>query len=150
MKWSMKWDMSVHNKSLPFDHTCCHDKSELETFLRFPVSRNRSRKLQSELFFLFPLPPTVQVDVVHQHLDLRHKQHTDSCKHCSRGILRIHSDSGGNFCFQGFFIFIVSHFDICTRFTNWFDVITNWCYFSIQSFRWSYERTALPYSFPDC
>ena len=39
----------------------------------------------------------------------------------ARGILRIHSDSG-NFCFQWFFIFLISHFDICTRFSNWFDV----------------------------
>ena len=56
----------------------------------------------------------------------------------------------GNFCFQGFLIFFVSHFDICTRFPNWFDTITNWCCISIQSFRWTYERTALPYPFPDC
>ena len=28
------------------DHTCCLDKSELETCLRFPVSRNRNWKLQ--------------------------------------------------------------------------------------------------------
>ena len=41
---------------------------------------SRNRKLRSELFFLFPLPPTVQFDVAHQHLDLRHKQHTNSCK----------------------------------------------------------------------
>ena len=33
----------------------------------------------------------------------------------ARWILRIHSDSG-NFCFQKFLIFFVSHFDICTRF----------------------------------
>ena len=114
------------------------------------MSRNRSQKLQSESFFLFPLPPTVQCDVVHQHLDLPHKQHTNSCKQhvlnlhvllSARGILRIHSASG-NFCFQRFFIF--------TRFTNWSDVTTKWCYISIQCFRWTYERTALPYSFPDC
>ena len=63
--------------------------------------------------------------------------------------LWIHSDSG-NFCFQRFLIFFVSHFDTCTRVTNWFDVITSWCYISIQSFRWTYERTALPSPFPDC
>ena len=78
MKWSMPWDLSVHNMSLPFDHTCCLDKSELETCLRFPVSENRSRRLRSESFFLFPLLTTVQFDVVHQHLDLPHKQHTNS------------------------------------------------------------------------
>ena len=159
MKWSMLWDLSVHNMSLPFDHTCCLGKSELETGLRFLVSENRNRKLQSESSFLFPLLPTVQFDVVHQHLDLRHKQHTNSCRQhvlnlhvlvslCSLDS-SIHSDSG-NFCFQGFFIFFVSHFDICTRFPNWFDVLTNWCYISIQSFRWTYERTALPSPFPNC
>ena len=36
---------------------------------------------------------------------------------------------------QVFFIFFVSHFDICTRFHHWFEVITNGCYISIQSFR---------------
>ena len=86
MKWSMLWDLSVHNMSPPFDHTCCLDKSELETCLRFPVSENRSRKLRSESFFLFPLLPTVQFDVVHQHLD-RHKQHTNFCR---QHVLNLH------------------------------------------------------------
>ena len=55
---------SVHYRiSLPFDRTCCLDKSDLEKCLRFPVSRNRNRKLQSELSFLSPLPPRVQFDV---------------------------------------------------------------------------------------
>ena len=77
MKWSVLWDLSVHNMSLTFDHTCCLDKSELET-----CQKNRNRKLRSASSFLFPLLPTVQFDVVHQHLDLRHKhkQHTNSCK----------------------------------------------------------------------
>ena len=87
MKWSMLWDLSVHNMSLPFDHTCCLGKSELETGLRFLVSKNRNRKLQSESSFLFPLLPTVQFDVVHQHLDLRHKQHTNSCR---QHVLNLH------------------------------------------------------------
>ena len=34
--------------------------------------------------------------------------------------------------------------------TTWLDVITTGCYISIQSCRWTHERTALPYSFPDC
>ena len=79
MKWRMLWDLSVHNTSLPFDHTCCLCKSELETCLRCIVSKNHNRKLRSESSFLFLLLPTVQFDVVHQHLDLRHKQHTNSC-----------------------------------------------------------------------
>ena len=152
MKWSMLWDLSVHNTSLPFDHTCCLHKSDLETCLRFPVSRTRSRKLQSELFFLFPLPPTVQFDVVHQHINLRHKQHTNSCKQQVLNLYVLVS------CFSllvGFFGFILtleisaskgsssSSFPISTsaRDSNWFDVITNRCYFSIQSFPWSYERS---------
>ena len=28
--------------------------------------------------------------------------------------------------------------------------ITNWCNISIQNFCWTYERSAIPYSFPDC
>ena len=87
MMWNMLWDLSVHNMSLPFDHTCCLDKSELETCLRFPVSRNRNRKLRSESSFLFPLLPAVQFDVVHQHLGLQHKQHTNSCR---QHVLNLH------------------------------------------------------------
>ena len=90
MKWSMLRDLSVHNTSLPFDHTCCLDKSEWERVSRFPVLRSRSRKPQSELSFLFPLPPTVQFDVVHQYVDLRHKPPTSS--------------------FVGFFGFILTQF----------------------------------------
>ena len=134
-------------------------ESELETCLRFPVSENHSRKLQSESTFLSPLLPTVQFDVVHNTstFDTSSTPTPVDSMSCIftflflsvRWILRIHSDSG-NFCFQGFFIFLISHFDICTIFSNWFDVITNWCNVSIQSFRWSSERTALPSTFPDC
>ena len=46
-------------------------------------------------------------------------------------------------------LLLVSCFDICTRITHWLDVITNGCHISIQSCHWTYERTALPYSFPD-
>ena len=60
MKFGMLWDLSVHNMSLPFDRTCCLDKSELETCLHFLVSENRSRKLRSEWFFLSPLLRKVQ------------------------------------------------------------------------------------------
>ena len=35
-------------------------------------------------------------------------------------ILWMPSDSG-NFCLQGFLFFFVSHFDICTKFTIWFE-----------------------------
>ena len=41
----------------------------------------------------------------------------------TRGILRIHSCSG-NLCFQRFFVFIVSHFDM-VRFI-WLNAITSW------------------------
>ena len=88
MKWSVLWDLSVHNMSLPFDHTCCLDKSELVTCLHFLVSENRNRKLRSESSFLFPLLPIVQFDVVHQHLDLRHKQHANSCR---QHVLNLHA-----------------------------------------------------------
>ena len=59
----------------------------METCLRFPVPENRSRRLRTELLFLFPLPPTVQFDVVHQHLDLQHKQHTKSSR---QHVLNLH------------------------------------------------------------
>ena len=87
MKRSKLWDFSVHNMSLPFNHTCCLDKSEVETCLRFLVSQSRNRKLRSELSFLFPLPPTVQLDVVHQHLNLLHKQRTN---YCGQHVLNLH------------------------------------------------------------
>ena len=65
----------------------------------------------------------------------------------ARWILWIHFDSW-NFCFQGFFIFSVVHFDICTRFPNWFEVTTNWCSISIQSFCWNLRAqcSAIPFS----
>ena len=65
--------------SLLFDRNCCLDQSELETSLRFLVSSSRRQKQQSESFFIVPLHPTVQFDVVHQLLDLRLKQHTNFC-----------------------------------------------------------------------
>ena len=87
MKWSMLWVLSVHNMSLAFDHTCSLGKSELETCLHFPVSENSDRKLRSASSFLFLVVPIVQFDVVHQHLDLRHKQHTNSCR---QHVLNLH------------------------------------------------------------
>ena len=103
MKWRMLWDLFVHNMSLQFDRTCCHDKSELETCRRYPVSQNRKRKLRSESSFLILLLPTVQFDVVHQHLDLRRKQHTNSCR---QHVLNLHVLSFS--LLVGFFGFILT------------------------------------------
>ena len=104
---------SIHNMSLPFDHTCCLGKSDLETCLHFSVSENRNRKLRSESSFLFPLLPIVQFDVVHQHLGLRHKQHTNSCK---QHVLNLHVlvslcllDSLDSFQLREFLILRVPH-----------------------------------------
>ena len=160
MKWSTLWDLSVHNTSLPFDHTCCvstnqnwkrvcvflHYKTIIESYNRtcsfsflFLLRFNSMLSTNTSTFDTSSTPtPVNSMSCIFMFLFLS-----------ARGVLRIHSDSG-NFCFQRFFIFIVSHFDICTRFPNWFDVITNWCYISIQSFCSTYERTALPYSFPEC
>ena len=70
---------------LPFDHTCCLDKSEVETCLHFPVSENLSRRLRSESFFLSPLLPTVQFDVAHQHpsMSMLHDEQAISKLSCS-------------------------------------------------------------------
>ena len=163
MKWSMLWDLSVHNMSVPFDHTCCLDKSESETCLHFPVSEHRCRRLQSESFFLFPLLFFQQFNsMLSTNTSTFNTSSTptptynmcpeSSCSCFSQlvGFLGFNSDSG-NFWFQGFLIFFVSHFSICTRLRYWFDVITNWCYISIQRYRWTYERTALSTPFlPDC
>ena len=51
------------------------------------MSRNRNRKLRSESSFLLPLLPSIQFDVVRQHIDLRHKQHTNSCR---QHVLNLH------------------------------------------------------------
>ena len=154
MKWSMLWDLSVHNMSIPFDRTCCLCKSELETCLRFPVSENRNRKLRSESSFLFPLSfngsircsPRPSTQTAHQLVWTACIESSCSCFSLLVGFFEFIltlgiSASKGSF---------VSQFDICTRFPNWFDVITNWCYSSTQSFRWTYERTALPSPFPHC
>ena len=159
MKWSMLWDLSVHNMSPPFDHTCCLDKSELETCLRFPVSENRSRKLRSESFFLFPLLPTVQFDVVHQHLD-RHKQHTNFCR---QHVLNLHVLLFS--LLVGFFGFILTLEFSASKgssfspfpFRHLPEILQlvrchhQMCATSrLRVFRWTYERTALSSPYPDC
>ena len=150
MKWSMLWDLFPFTTSRQRLNVLAVSTHQNWKRVCVFLSRNRCRKLQSDFFCLFPLPPTVPFDAVNQHLDLRHKQHTDSCR---QHVLHLHVlvslcslDSSGSFLL----IFFVSHFNICTRFTHWFDVITVGCYISIQSFRWTYERTALPSSLPDC
>ena len=59
----------------------------LEMCLAFPALENRNRKPRSGFFFLIPLLPTIQFDVVHENLDLQHKQHTNSCR---QHVLNIH------------------------------------------------------------
>ena len=81
MKWSMLWDLSVHNTSLPFDHTpAVSTNQNWKRVSVFLCQKNRNRKLRSKSSFLFPLLTILQFDVVHQHLDLRRKQHTNSCR----------------------------------------------------------------------
>ena len=41
---------------------------------------NRNQKQESESFFLFLLPSTVPIDVVHRLVDLRQKQHIIFCR----------------------------------------------------------------------
>ena len=154
MKWSVLWDLSVHNTSPPFDHTCCLDKTELDTCLRFPMSRSRNRKLQSEVFLSSSSNVSIRCCLPTPRAATQAAHHfLKSSSSCSDLLIRFFGfiSTVGISAFQGFFIFfIISHLDICTRFTNWFGVITSGCCFSIQSFRWTYERAALPYSFPDC
>ena len=151
----------VHNMSLPFDHTCCLDESELETCLFFScvvelqskatmgvvLSRSSSSN-RSIRWCPLTLPPSTQA--AHQILHTACPESSCSCFSLLVGFFRIHSDSG-NFCFPGFFIFLRFPFrHLHDILQTGFDVITNWCNLSIQSFRWTYERTALPSSFPDC
>ena len=126
--------------------------------LRF-LSENRNRKLRSESSFLFPHLSIVQFDVVRQHLDLRHKQHTNACR---QHVLNLHVLVSLVVRFFGSILTLgisaskgssSSSFPISASARdspNWFDVITDWCHISIQSFRWTYESTALPSPFPDC
>ena len=67
-------------------------------------------------------PPTPRPSTQAAHQLLWTAFHESSCSCFSLRILRMHSDSG-NFCVRRFLIFFVSHFDICTRFYHWFDVI---------------------------
>ena len=158
-EWSKLWDLSVHNTSLPFDHTSCFGKSELEACLYFPVSRSRNRKLHSEPFFLSPLLPTVQFAVVHQHLDLRRKQHTNSCRQhvlnlhvlvslCSLDsmelilTLGISASKGVPHLLR----FPFRHLHEIHQLVRCHHHLV----LHLDSFRWTYERTALPSSIPDC
>ena len=100
MKWSVMWDLSVHNTSLPFDHRHDLDKLGLEICLRSPVSRKRNQKPPLGLFVLFLRPPTVQLEDVSQHHELRHKQHTNSCKqrvHNLHVLILLYSCYSGSF-----------------------------------------------------
>ena len=103
MKWSMLWDLSVHNMSLQFDHICRLNETELESVCIFLYHETVVKKKQSESFFLSPLNPTVQFNVVHQLLDLQHKQHTNFCKQHAQNLhvlTCVHLCSTANF-FQG-------------------------------------------------
>ena len=122
MKWSTLLGLSVHDKSLPFDRTCCLDKSELETCLRFLVcvflchatvvtsNNNGSRSfsfLVLQLFSSMLFTNSSTFDTSSTSFSV----HSMSCTFMffsTRGILRVHSCSG-NLCFQWFFVFIVSH-----------------------------------------
>ena len=157
MKWSTLLGLSVHDKSLPFDRTCCLDKSELETCLRFLVSCNRSHKQQQwESFFLVPRPPTVQFDVVHQLLDLRHKQHLIFC---AQHVLHLHvlldsRDSSGSFLLWEPLLPMVLRLhrvplDVFTGIQS-VQCRHNVCQIHVQLFRQTSERSALPRSFPGC
>ena len=138
----------------PFDHTRYLDKSELETCLCLPVSESRSRKLRSESSFLFLLLlPTVQFDVGHQHPSTQaaHQLLLTACPESSCSCFSL---------LVGFFGFILalgvsasqgsSSSSILHEIPQPVRVISQWCYISMQSFRWTYERTALPSLFPNC
>ena len=150
MKWSMLWDLSVYNTSFPFDRTCCLDKSELETCLRQEtVVESYNRSCSFSFLFLQQLNSMLSTDT-----SPFNTSSTNSCRQHvlnlqARWVLRIHSDTW-NVCFQRYPHLLRFPFDIYTRFHHWFDVITNGSYISVQSFRWTYERTALPSSLPDC
>ena len=151
----MLWGLSVHSTSLPFDHVSCLDKSELEVRLHPPVSRNRNQKLPLGVvlslssFSLRLSPNTTSFGTSSTPIPVNSVSTIFMFLFCSiHGILRVHFDCGNHF-FQGVFFFL-SCLDICTRFSHWLDVITNGYCISIQSCHWTYERTALPYSFPDC
>ena len=68
--------------------------------------------------------------------DLRHKQHTNLCK---QHVLNL--DVLVSLCSLEFVRFILA-----LRTSAWFNVISNKGKICVQSFPWTYERTALPYS----
>ena len=150
----MLWDLSVHNTSLPCDSVRGLDKSEMVMCLRSPVSRNRNQKLPCSFSFFFlqrfnlKMSPNTTFDTSSTPTPVNSMFIIFMFLFFSaRGILRVQFDCGNFFFFLFFFFFFfVSCSNICTRFPHWLDVITNGYCISIQS----YERTALPYTFPDC
>ena len=125
----------------------------------FVCQENDNQKLRSESSFLCPLHPKVQFNVVLQHLNLRHTQNTYSCR---RHVLNLHVlvslyswDSTGSCRLWEFLLLRVPHllrfpFRHLHEIPQLVDVLTNWCCVSILSFRWTYERTAVPSPFLDC
>ena len=57
-----------------------------QNWKRVSVFLSENRRRQQRSFFLSILP-IVQFDVVHHHLDLQHKQHTNSCR---QDVLNLH------------------------------------------------------------
>ena len=112
----MLWDLSVNNMSLQFDHTHCLDKSEMEACLHFRVSNQHRRRQQWESFFVSHFTQRFN-SILYTNFTTVDKSSTKTSVNSTsriimflflstRGILGIHSCSE-NFCFQGFFIFIV-------------------------------------------
>ena len=114
----MLWDLSVHNTSLPFDHVCCVDESELEMCQENAI-KSYHRCCSFSFFFLqrFNLklsPNTTSFDTRSTPIPENSMSTIFMFSFSpTHGIFRVHFNCR-NFCFSGFFF--VSCFDICTRF----------------------------------
>ena len=121
--------------------------------LHSPVSRKRNQKLpMMALFVLFLLSPKLKLKMFPCTMifDTNNTPTLVNSLSTIFGFLFFSTRRVLLDHFKGLFFFFVFCFLIYTRFHHWLDVITNGYCISIQSCRWTYERTALPYSFPDC
>ena len=132
MKWSMLWDFrSQHVAPVFLAVSTNQNWKRVCIFLRNESvvkgnSRSRSFSLSSVSHnSIRCCPPTLRPSTPAAHQLLQSACQESSCAYFSRlvRIIGIRSCSL-NFRFQGFFIFIVRHFDSLTWRFSWFKVIT--------------------------
>ena len=151
------WELSVHNMSLQFDHTHCLDNQNWKRVCILRVIKPKSKKKES--FFLFPHPPTMHFSLSTNSLTFD----TSITPTSAHSILSRHVlvfldswDSSDSFLLWEPLLRMVlglhripfGDLHVALQIGTMLSPVGG--QIRVQSFRWTYERAALPYSFPSC